>query len=244
MESGDIAAYPRRVPRPPNGVGSASTRRGENVSDGEQPFTRQPDEPMRRPRGRHAVPKAGAVAGDGWRARLAAVAAPVVASVEPRISAAAAWLFERRLHVLIFTVSVATVAMIGGAVALISFAGAQQPGDGAATVVGTDRPTSTDRGVPSSYAPILPSPGPPPSIGPTSTPAPPPEDESVDPVTGAPVEPPTEPQATEPPRSETAPGATNRPDKPKDSDTSEDPNASDQCDEQGLLLDLLLGPRC
>ena len=46
-------------------------------------------------------PRPPAPAGDGWRARLAAATAPVVASVEPRAAAAAEWLFERRLHVLI-----------------------------------------------------------------------------------------------------------------------------------------------
>lgn len=204
------------------------------MSDGEQPGARQPDEPMRRPRGRHAVSKAGTVAANGWRARLTAV----VASVEPRISAAGAWLFERRLHVLVFTASIVTVAMIGGAVALISFAGAPRPDSEVATVVDTDRPTSTDPAAPSSYAPILPSPGPPPSISPTS-PAPPTEDEPAAPVTDAPVEPPAEPEATEPPPPDTAPGATNRPDKPKGPDKPED------CDEQGgFLLDVLFGPPC
>jgi hypothetical protein len=202
------------------------------VSDGEQP-----DEPMRRPRGRHAVPKAAAVTRPGWRTRLTAV----VASVEPRISTAGAWLFERRLHVLIFAATVATVAMIGGAVALISVTGGQQP-DEASTVVDTDRPTSTDPGAPSSFAPILPSPGPPPPISPTNSPSPP-EDEPVDPVTGAPIEPPAEPAATEPPAPATPPGATNRPDKPKDTDKPEDSDASKDCDEQGLI-DLLLGSPC
>ena len=87
---------------------------------------------------------AAAPAADGWRARLAAVAAPVVASVEPRVAGAAEWLFERRLHVLIVAASVATIAMIGGAVALISFAGAPQPADEASTVVETP-PADVDR---------------------------------------------------------------------------------------------------
>ena len=118
----------------------------------------QADEPMRRPRGRHrGLPAAApAPAADGWRARLAAAAAPVVASVEPRLAVAAEWLFERRLHVLIVAASVATIAMIGGAVALISFAGAPQPADEAANVVETPRPTSTDPASPNTYAPILP----------------------------------------------------------------------------------------
>jgi hypothetical protein len=231
MESGDTPAYPLRVSRPRKGR-AAVDEGSENVSDGEQP-----DEPMRRPRGRHAVPKAGAVAGDGWRARLTAV----VASVEPRITAAGAWLFERRLHVLIVASMVATVAMIGGAIALISFSGGQQPDDEASTIVDTDRPTSTDPGVPSTFAPILPSPGPPPSISPTA-PAPLPEEEPADPATDTPVEPPAEPAETEPPAPATPPGATNRPDKPKDPkpEASEVP---EDCDDQGLL-DLLFGPPC
>jgi hypothetical protein len=209
------------------------------VSDGEQPAAKQPDEPMRRPRGRHAVPKARALAADGWRARLATVEA----AVERRTSAAGAWLFERRLHALIVVATVTTVAMIGGAVALISFPGPQQPDDDAATiVVDTDRPTATDPGAPSTYAPILPSPGPPPSISPTNTPQPL-EDEPVDPVTGAPVEPPSEPEATQPSGPETVPGATNRPDKPVETDKPEDPDTSEDCDDQGLL-DVLFGPRC
>jgi hypothetical protein len=183
------------------------------------------------------------VTADGWRARLAAGAALVVASIEPRISAAGAWLFERRMHVLIVTATVATIAMIGGAVALISFTGAQQPDNEVATVLDTGRPTSTDPGAPTSYAPILPSPGPPPSISPTDTP-PPPDDEPVDPVTGAPVEPPSEPATAEPPPPDTAPGATNRPDKPKDPDEPDDSDTSEDCDEEASLLDLLFGPRC
>ena len=128
----------------------------------------QADEPMRRPRGRHrGLPAAAAAApaGDGWRARLTAAMAPVVASVEPRAAAAAEWLFERRLHVLIVAATVATIAMIGGAVALISFAGAPGPADEAATVVETPRPTSDDPASGNTFAPILPSPGPRSSTG-------------------------------------------------------------------------------
>jgi hypothetical protein len=182
------------------------------VHDGEQP-----DEPMRRPRGRHAASKPGTVPGTAWRARLAAAAAPVVASVEPRISAAGAWLFERRMHVLIVSATVATIAMIGGAVALISLTGAPRPAGEAATVIDSPRPTSTDPDSPSTYAPILPSPGPP-SASPGPTPSP--DDEPGDAATDAPVEPTAEPTAeptpTEEERRDTAPGATNRPEKPKD----------------------------
>ena len=88
---------------------------------------------MRRPRGPHrGLPKRPTPAGDGWRAKVTSAAAPVVASVEPRVASAAEWLFERRLHVLIVASTVATIAMIGGAVALISFASAPQPDDEAA----------------------------------------------------------------------------------------------------------------
>ena len=179
----------------------------------------QADEPMRRPRGRHrGLPAAApAPAADGWRARLAAAAAPVVASVEPRLAVAAEWLFERRLHVLIVAASVATIAMIGGAVALISFAGAPQPADEAANVVETPRPTSTDPASPNTYAPILPTPGPTPTIKPTApaTPSPSPEDEPEVPVTEPPVEPTTEPVTEEPNGRPDPPGQTNKPDKPK-----------------------------
>ena len=179
----------------------------------------QAEEPMRRPRGRHRELPAGvAPAADGWRARLAAAAAPVVASVEPRLAAAAEWLFERRLHVLIVAASVATIAMIGGAVALISFAGAPQPADEAANVVETPRPTSTDPASPNTYAPILPTPGPTPTNKPTTpaTPSPSPEDDPEVTVTEPPVEPTTEPTPTEEPGGRPdPPGHTNKPEKPK-----------------------------
>ncbi len=175
---------------------------------------------MRRPRGPHrGLPKRPTPAGDGWRAKVAAAAAPVVASVEPRVASAAEWLFERRLHVLIVAATVATIAMIGGAVALISFASAPQPDDEAATVVETPRPTSTDPASPNTYAPILPSPGPAPTFKPT-TPAPSPDEEEADvPATDAPADPTTEP-TTEPTPEEPGgrpdpPGHSNKPDKPK-----------------------------
>ena len=178
----------------------------------------QAEEPMRRPRGRHrGLPAGAAPAADGWRARLAAVAAPVVASVEPRVAGAAEWLFERRLHVLIVAASVATIAMIGGAVALISFAGAPQPADEASTVVETPRPTSTDPASPNTYAPILPSPGAAPTIKPTApaTPTPSPDDEPEAPAVEPPLDPTTEPIPEEPSGRPDPPGHTNKPDKPK-----------------------------
>ena len=187
-------------------------------------------EPMRRPRGRHAVPKT---------------------SVEPRISAASAWLFERRVHVLPFTVSLATVAMIGGTLALNPFAGAPRPESEVATVVSTDRPTPTDRAAPSTSAPIVATPGTPPSISPTSPPpqpeeapaAPAPEAPAAPAAPAAPVEPPAEPGAAEPPRPDTAPAPTTPAENPPAPDPAED------CDEQGGLLGLLgllglFGPQC
>jgi hypothetical protein len=175
----------------------------------------QPDEPMRRTRGRHAQPEA-APSGEGWRARVATAVALVVASAEPRIAAAAEWLFERRMHVLIVSASVATIAMLGGAVALISFAGAPQPVDGAVSVVDTPRPTSTDPGDRNTYAPILPSPGPTPTPKPgTPTPTPSPTDDPDAPVEDAPTEPSSEPTPTEEPNGRPdPPGQTKKPVKP------------------------------
>ena len=206
------------------------------MSDGEQP-----GELMRRPRGRarHAAREPVAVARHGWRARLAAVAGLIAASVERRISAAGAWLAERRLRVLIFTISVVTVAMIGGAVALIASTGAPRPVGEAARVLDTHRPTPTDPGASTSHAPILPSPGPPPSTSPTS-PAPSPEDQPAHPVPDVPGEPTAEPGSSEPPPPETTPGPTTEPDEPKNPD-----EPAEDCDEQdGLLVLELVGPSC
>jgi outer membrane biosynthesis protein TonB len=189
--------------------------------------------------GRHAAPPAGVGASVvGLRARAVALLAPVLAVVEPRIAAAAAWLFERRLHVLIVAASVATVAMLGGAVALISFVGLPRPpADGTSSVVDTTRPSSTDPASPNTYSPILPSPGPPPSFGPTS-PTQPAED-PADPATDTPDDPTVEPAPTEEPAPETPPGATNRPDKPRGPD-----KPKEECEEQDGLLGFLLAPPC
>lgn len=184
---------------------------GELIQQPGEPV-QQPDEPMRRPRGRHAI-RPEPLAGEGWRAKLAAAAAPVVASVEPRVAAAAAWLFERRLHVLIISATVATIAMIGGTVALISFSGAARPADEASNVVGTSRPTSTDPADRNTYSPILPSPGPTPSAAPkTPTPTPSPGDDT-DVPTATPVEPTPTPTPDTNGRPD-PPGHTKKPDKP------------------------------
>jgi hypothetical protein len=185
------------------------------VSDAEQP--EQQEQPLRRPRGRHAQPKARAATLAGWRTRIVTAVAPLMAWAEPRISSAGAWLYERRLHVLIVSATVATIGMLGGAVALISFAGAPQPGDEASTVVDETRPSSTDPASPNTYAPILPSPGPTPSIKPgtpTPTPTPLPDEVPDDPTATMPAEPTTEPTA-DPDGRPDPPGQTNKPDKPK-----------------------------
>ncbi|WP_136709709.1 hypothetical protein [Agromyces sp. H66] len=181
--------------------------------EGEDPGQGRPDEPLRRPRGRHARRAAPPVG--SRRARLLAAAAPIVAWLEPRLTAAGAWLFERRLHVLIVSATVATVAMLGGAVALISFAGGSGPGDQAVGGGDAPRPTSTDPGAPNSYAPILPSPGPTPTPTPSSPP-PTPGDGSTDPGDDVPVEP--VPTVEPPPDTGNGrpdpPGHTKKPDKP------------------------------
>ena len=118
---------------------------------------------------------------------------------------------------LIVAASVATIAMIGGAVALISFAGAPQPADEAANVCRYS-PADVDRpGVAEHLRADLPTPGPTPTIKPT-TPAPPapsPEDEPEVPGAEPPVEPTTEPVTEEPNGRPDPPGQTNKPDKPK-----------------------------
>jgi hypothetical protein len=177
-----------------------------------------------------------------------------VAGIRGRVVAVLAWLFERRLHVLLVTVSIATVAMIIGAVALIAFTGESRPGGQLATAVDVDRPTPTDPGVASSRAPILPSPAPPSSVSPV-TPAPPSEGERADPATDAPLEPPAEPMDTEP-RPAAVPDGTNQPGTPGEPDAPGEPGAPDEtggpeepdttedCDEHAPLLQLILGPRC
>lgn len=185
------------------------------------PDGEQADEPLRRPRGRarHPVQKRSVVAPAALVARL----------------------FERRLHVLVASiVSVATVALISGAVTLTSLTGAARPDGAAATVVETQRPTPTDPGAPSSFAPILPSAGPPTSASPTS-PAPSPVDGPATPVTEAPVEPPVEPVGTEPPPPPPAatPGPTSEPDAPSG------PGEPQECDGGGGFLGIpLFGPPC
>lgn len=179
----------------------------------------QAHEPMRRPRGRHA---------DVRPATAARTAVP-------------ARLLDRRGGVplaAVASVSLAAVAVVGGALTFTSMASGPAPDGRATTVVGTQRPGPTDPGGPSSFAPILPSGTPAPSADP-SRPAPPPSvDEPAPPVTEAPVERPAGPVSSQPPPS-AAPGPTNQPDPPTVTEEPQD------CDERDGLLGLpIFGPRC
>lgn len=179
-----------------------------------------------RRRGRHAAPPTGVVSAGGLRGPAGAMIAALIAIVEPRLAAAGAWVFERRVHVLVVAASVAAVAMIGGTVALVAWSGAPRPDQETASVVDATRPTSTEPGTASTFPPILPTPGPAPA--PDQPTSPEPESGAGEPVADAPPEPMSEPvpgpdvPGDEPedepgdgghPR-DTAPGATNRPDKP------------------------------
>lgn len=200
-----------------------------------------------RRRGRHAAPAVpGGASAHGLRARVVALLARMLAAVERSLVAGLAWLFERRSHVLIVAATVVAVAVLGGAIAARSFAGAPEALDETANVVSTNRPTSTDPAVPRSYAPILPSPEPPPSViraDPAS-----PRDDTAHPETDVPGEPTAEPAPIAEPGRETAPPATNRPDATNPSDEAnapEGPKDPDDCVEQRGFLELLfLGPSC
>jgi hypothetical protein len=177
------------------------------------------DEPAReapRRRGRHAAPAPSPAAAEGtWRARARAALAPLLAAVEPRLSAAGAWLLERRLHVFIISAAVAVIALLGGTVALLQLS-APQPEDEATTVLRTSRPTSSDPAAPNTLGPILPSPGPSTPGTPvrTTTPTPAPGDDAQPPVDEEdPVVGPT-PEPTKEPGRDTAPGQTKKPDPP------------------------------
>ncbi len=179
-----------------------------------------------------------------------------VAGIRFRVAAVLAWLFERRMHVLVVTVTIATVAMISGALVLIAVTGESRSDGQLATAVDIERPTPTDPGVASSRAPILPSPGPPSPVQPVN-PAPPMEGEPADPATAAPLEPPAEPVDSGPPvgtaqEAPNRPGTPVQPDAPAESATPdpdasgnpEEPATTADCDEHPLLLQLILGPRC
>ncbi|MDQ0894671.1 hypothetical protein [Agromyces ramosus] len=193
--------------------------------------------------------------GVGTRRRRGRHAAPAVTG---GLVAGRAWLLERRPHVLILAVTVVVVAVLGGAFSARSFAGAPQALDELASD-STTRPTSTDSAGPTSYAPILPSPGPPPSVSPAG-PSAPREDsaeQAADVPSGSEAEPTAEPAPIAQPEGEAAPGATNPPDAtsppgattppdeakaPADPKDQEDPESC--VERRGFLELLLLGPSC
>lgn len=195
-----------------------------------------------RRRGRHAAPAArGGTSAHGLRARDGALLARMLAAVEAGLVAGFAWLFERRRHVLIVAVTLVAVAVLGGAIAARSFAGASQALDETADVVSTTRPTSTDPAAPTSFSPILPSPEPPRSVG-GADPGSPPEDIALPPTdvpADSAVEPTAEPGPIGERAPETAPAATNPPDETK---APEDPE--DCVEQRGFFELLLLGPSC
>jgi hypothetical protein len=162
-------------------------------------FDERPSEPSLRPRGRRAAPKSS----------LATALEPLA----PAVVATTAWLSKHRLGALIAAASVATVAMLGGGIALIQSAGAGAgaPGDDgdSYSMLDDPRPTSTAPAGPSTFGPILPTPAPR-SATPTPTPTPTP---SPDDVVEQPVdEPVVEPAPSTEPE---PPGRGNGPKKPK-----------------------------
>jgi hypothetical protein len=178
----------------------------------------------RRQRGRHAAPTAGASTGDRLRTRLGAAFVPLVAAARPRVASAREWLSARRLPVFIGAATVATIALLGGTIALLQVTGpaqSQENGDGPAAVVDTSRPTSTEPASPGSRPPILPTPVPPsplpPLPQPPQTSAPEPVDDPAPPPPddGEPVVEPAPEPSTKPGR-DTAPGQTKKPDRPGD----------------------------
>ena len=164
-------------------------------------FDERPSERSLRPRGRRAAPKS-----------------PLATALEPLAPAAAAttaWLSKHRVGALIAGASLATVAMLGGGIALIQSAGAgpgaSDPGDdgGSYSMLDDPRPTSTAPAGPSPFGPILPTPAPP-SSTPTPTPTPAPDEVVEPPVADEPVVEPTPSPDTDDP-----PGRGNGPKKPK-----------------------------
>jgi hypothetical protein len=166
-------------------------------------FDERPSERSLRPRGRRAAPKSP----------LATALEPLA----PAVAATTAWLSKHRLGALIAGASLATVAMLGGGIALIQAAGGgagtSDPGDGdgSYSMLDDPRPTSTAPAGPSSFGPILPTPAPPTSTPtPTPTPTPAPGDVVEPPVADEPV---VEP--TPAPDTDEDPGRGNGPKKPK-----------------------------
>jgi hypothetical protein len=179
------------------------------MSDHEESGT----EPGRR-RGRHAAPAAATPAAGSLTA-LRDGLARTAAAIQPGLTAARGWLSKRRLPVFVVAATVATLALLGGTVAVLQATAPPQPADDAAPAVSTVRPSSSDRETPDTFAPILPSPAPPTPLAPLAT-TPAPEDADAPPPGDEPVpEPTTEPtdEGTGTGR-DTAPGQTKKPEQP------------------------------
>jgi hypothetical protein len=155
-------------------------------------------EPPLRPRGRRAAPKS----------RVATALEPLA----PALAAVTAWISAHRLGAMIGVCGLATVAMLGGGIALIqsSGVGAPEPGpdaDSSFSMLDDPRPTSATPSAPSPFGPILPTPAPP-----TALPTPNPEEVVEPPVGDEPV---VEPTPTAEPGPADPPGRGNGPKKPK-----------------------------
>jgi hypothetical protein len=166
-------------------------------------FDERTSEQSLRPRGRRAAP----------RSRVAIALEPFA----PAVAATTAWLSKHRLGALIAAASLATVAMLGGGIALIQSAGAgagasgdNRDGGDPYSMLDDPRPTSTAPAGPSPFGPILPTPAPRPATPtPTPTPTPSPDDAIEPPAVDEPV---VEPEPTTEPD---PPGRGNGPKKPK-----------------------------
>ena len=167
-------------------------------------FDERTSEQSLRPRGRRAAP----------RSRFATALEPLA----PAVAATTAWLSKHRLGALITAASLATVAMLGGGIALIQSAGAgagasgdNRDGGDPYSMLDDPRPTSTAPAGPSPFGPILPTSAPAtPAPTPTPTPTPAPGEVVEPPVVDEPI---VEPTPT--PDSEPGAGRGNGPKKPK-----------------------------
>ena len=167
-----------------------------------------------RRRGRHAAPADATPAAR----RLTVLGDRLVRSaalLEPRLAIIRAWVSKRRLPVFVVAATFATLAMLGGTIAVLQSTAPPQQADDAAPAVSTVRPTSTEREEPSTFGPILPSPGSPTPLPPLAT-TPPPADTDPLPPSDEPSPEPT-PEPTEGGTGtgrDTAPGQTKKPQPP------------------------------
>lgn len=165
-----------------------------------------------RRRGRHAAPADSTPAVGGLTSALGAGFARAATWVGPRRATAVAWVSKRRLPVFVVAATFATVAMLGGTIAVLQSTAPPHQADDAAPAVGTVRPTSTERGEPGTFGPILPSPGAPTPLAPLAT-TPPPDDADAPPPSDPPSPEPT-PEPTDGGTGtgrDTAPGQTKKP---------------------------------